>query len=125
MIKFMATGIENLKIYNLSARLELVLSKVVKGFPSEEKYRSVDQILRSSASVCNNIAESYQRLGRKEKIYYLSIAKGEAEETRQNMIRAYQKGYISHNNAKILNVKYIELLKGISGYIKFIRNNNQ
>ena len=82
----MATGLENLKIYALAAELELRVFELTKKFPSDEKYRSVDQLRRSSSSVTNNIAESYNRRSIKEKERILhDIVKGETEETKKKL----------------------------------------
>jgi len=65
----MATGLENLWIYKLAEDLEVEVHDVTKKFPRDELFRSVDQLRRSSASVSNNITESYHRPTLKEKIF--------------------------------------------------------
>jgi len=116
----MATGLENLKIYTMAEELELLCHDLTKAFPADEKYRSVDQIRRSSCSVTNNIAEGYNRFSLKEKSRYLIIAKGEAEETKRNIIRSSKKGFLAEIVADEISEKYTELLKAISGYKKFV-----
>ena len=118
----MATGLENLAIYKLAARLEKFVYRVcdVK-FPAEEKYRSIDQLKRSSASVVNNIAESYGKYSYGAKINHLFIARGEAEETKSGFQRAYQKYFISKEIADFVGEKYTELLKRLNAYITFIK----
>jgi four helix bundle protein len=116
----MATGLENLKIYKMAESLELEVFELTNTFPSDEKFRSVDQLRRSSSAVTNNIAESYNKDSIKAKIYILKdIAKSEAEETKRNLIVCYKKGF--HNNIELAD-KYTELIKAISGYIKFLKN---
>ena len=117
----MATGLENLKIYSMAENLEIRLHKITKTFPADEKFRSVDQIRRSSASVANNIAEGYARYSFQEKIRYFYIAKGEAEETKRNILRCYKKEFLKNEIAEEIANDYTELLKAISGYIKFLR----
>lgn len=115
----MATGLENLKIYTRAKQLELEVVKLVGRFPIDERFRSVDQLLRSSSSVTNNIAEAYHKQSVKEKIRVVNdIAKCEAEETRSNLQTCFEKGY--HKNAALAE-EYIELLKMISGYVTFLR----
>ena len=121
----MATGLENLKIYQIAEELEVSLHKITDKFPNDEKFRSVDQIRRSSAAVANNISEGYTRHSYKEKVRYLYIAKGEAEETKRNVLRSYKKGFIDDDAANEVADKYTELLKAISGYIKFIRGKDE
>lgn len=115
----MATGLENLKIYTLAAELELCVFELTKKFPSDEKYRSVDQLRRSSSSVTNNIAEAYNRRSIKEKERILhDIVKGEAEETKRNLEMCMKKDF--HDDGAIVE-KYTELLKMVSGFIRFIK----
>ena len=118
----MATGLENLKIYNLSVRLEIFIYKVTEKFPKEEKFNSVSQLRRSCSSIPNNIAESYGRPSSKAKCQYLYVAVGEAEETRSGIDRAYKKGFITEKMRNFIIEKYTELLKGISSYVKFLKN---
>ena len=117
----MATGLENLKIYQMAEKLEIDIHKTTNNFPSDEKFRSVDQIRRSSSAVANNISEGYARHTYKEKIRYLYIAKGEAEETKRNILCSAKKGFVGEEIALEISDKYTELLKAISGYIKFIK----
>lgn len=116
----MATGLENLKIYQMARELELKVFKVLKNFPSEEKFRSIDQLSRSSSSVTNNIAEAYNKKSIKEKTRILNdIVKGEANETRSNLELCLEKGF--HNEKSLID-SYTQLLMAISGYIRFLRN---
>ena len=118
----MSTGLENLKVYQMAEALEIEVYKVTKDFPKDEKFGSVNQLRRSSAAVSNNIAEGYARHSYAEKVRYLYIAKGEAEETKRNLIRSGKKGLIPENLANDLADKYTGLLKAISGYIGFLKD---
>lgn len=116
----MATGLENLKVYQMAKELELKVFKILKNFPLDERFRSVDQLSRSSSSVTNNIAEAYNKKSIKEKIRILNdIVKGEANETRSNLQLCLEKGF--HDEKSLIN-SYTELLMTISGYIRFLRN---
>jgi four helix bundle protein len=118
----MASGLENLKIYVLAERLEIFLHKLTKKFPTDEKYRMVDQIRRASNAITSNIAESYGRYTYKEKTRYMYIARGESFELRQLMIRCCKKEYIKQESSKFIEDKITELIKGINGYIKFLKS---
>jgi len=119
----MATGLENLWIYKLAEDLEIEVHEATKKFPKDEIYRSVDQLRRSSASVSNNIAESYYKSSAKEKIRFLNIARCEAEETKRNVGRSARKGFIFDQKAEDLISRYTTLLKGVHAYIKFLMLN--
>ena len=66
----MATGLNNLKVYQKSFRLAMRIFEESKHFPKEEKYSLTDQICRSSRSVCANLAEAYRK--RKYPAHFLS-----------------------------------------------------
>ena len=117
----MATGLENLKIYKMAEDLEIDVNKITKDFPSDEKFRSVDQLRRSSASVTNNIAEGYNRYSYQEKIHYLIVAKSEAEETKRNILKSAKKEFLDEDLAEKIAQRYTELIKGISGYVRFLK----
>ena len=116
----MATGLENLKIYQLAVKLEKEVHQITESFPKEEKYRKVDQMRRSSSSVCDNIAESYGKFSYGAKINSLYIARGEAEEIRRQIERA-KDIYIDCKIADKIVEEYIILIKSINGYIKFLK----
>src|SRR3989344_3066036 len=114
----MATGLENLKIYQMAKEHEKTIYQLTAVFPKEEKYRRVDQMRRSSASVCDNIAESYGKYSFKEKIHKLYIARGEAEENRRQIERSANVELIEEKTAQTLVQSVTELMKAINGYIR-------
>ena len=119
----MATGLENLWIYKLAEDLEIEIHEATKTFPKDEMFRSIDQLRRSSSSVSNNIAESYHKTTLKEKTKYLSIAKGEAEETKRGILKSARKKFIREDAAVTIADRYTILLKGTNSYIRFLNLN--
>lgn len=118
----MATGLANLKIYQMAKKLEMQIHQLTMNFPREERYRSVDQLRRSSASVTNNIAEAYYKKSVKEKVHILrNMAITEGEETRSNILRCGEKRLIEVNVAAAISDSYIELRKATHGYIRFLK----
>lgn len=117
----MATGLDNLKIYKMAEDAEIEVYKLTEKYPMDEKYRSIDQLRRSSSSVANNIAEAYNKHSLKEKIHILNnISKCEAEETKRNLIKCAKKCFCEEESM-VLADKYTEIIKAISGYIRFLR----
>jgi four helix bundle protein len=122
----MATGLENLKIYQMAKELEIDVYRITKSFPLDEKFRSVDQLRRSSSSVTNNIAEAYNKQSLKEKIRILrDIAISEAEETRSNLLLCAAKDFADKSLLEKLAEKYRELMKATNGYIRFLKTKNR
>ncbi len=57
----MATGFDNLIVYQRAFELAMKIFVESKNFPKEEKYSLIDQMRRSSRSVCANLAEAYRK----------------------------------------------------------------
>jgi four helix bundle protein len=73
---------KDLRVYNLAFEAAMEIFYATKDFPSEEKFLLVDQIRRSSRSVCANIVEAWRkRRYRKAFILKLNDAENEARET--------------------------------------------
>jgi four helix bundle protein len=53
----MIRSFTELEVWKKARQLRKDISKLAKSFPAEEKYRLADQIIRSSRSIGNNIAE--------------------------------------------------------------------
>ena len=51
----------DLKVYKLAFESAMKIFELSKKWSKEEKYSLTDQILRSSRSVCGNIAESWRK----------------------------------------------------------------
>lgn len=120
----MASGLENLEIYQLAERLEIYIFKITNTFP-RSAFREIKQLRNSSSAVSDNIAEGYGRYTFKDKIHKMHIVRGEAEETKRGIIRAYKKGFLSKKNSDFISEKYTELIKRINGYIKFLRKKHE
>ncbi|GIL22078.1 MAG: hypothetical protein BroJett042_05910 [Bacteroidota bacterium] len=75
-------GYRDLIVYQKAFALAMKVFELTKTYPKEEKYSLVDQIRRSSRSVCSCIAEAYRK--RKYQAYFVnkcSDADGENSET--------------------------------------------
>ncbi len=71
-----------LDTYKLAFESAMTIYNLTKKFPIEEKYSLVDQIRRSSRSVCANLAEAFRkRKYPKSFIAKISDSEGEAAET--------------------------------------------
>jgi four helix bundle protein len=95
---------------------------LVKAFPSHEQYRLTDQIIRSSRSISANIAEGNTQLFIKRELFHANAALGSCGETRNHLLTAYQNNYISEEQYKILDEKFLEVIKMLYGYIKMLKS---
>ena len=51
----------DLRVFHNAMEAAMEIFKLTKRFPTEEKHSMVDQIRRSSRSVCTNIAEAWRK----------------------------------------------------------------
>jgi four helix bundle protein len=115
-------GFERLWVWQKAHQLMLEVHRVSKTLPRDERFRKQDQIERSSSSVADNIAEGYTSYYYQDKIKGFCVARKEVGET-QNHIRAIEgKGYLPSSTANDLIVRYEEVIKGINGFINWVRD---
>jgi len=100
------------------------ISDLTKSFPSEEKYRLTDQIIRSVRSIGNNIAEGHGRFHYADESKFMLNARGSAAETIDHLIIALDENYISEANFKKFKDDCEECMKMINGYITYLRTQN-
>ena len=90
------TGFQELEIYKRAVALRKEVWNLTKTFPSVEKYRLIDQLVRSTRKCPSNIAEAYGRFHYQENIQYCRIARGSLCETIDHLYVAFECGYISN-----------------------------
>ena len=69
--------------------------KLLKKFPSEERYAMCDQLRRASVSVTSNIAEGVNRYSVKDKAHFIEMAFGSLMEVSSQFEMAEELGYIT------------------------------
>jgi four helix bundle protein len=102
---------KELRVFQSGMDAGMQIFELTKTFPPEEKFSMVDQMRRSSRSVCTNIAEAWRK--RKYPAHFvskLSDAEMEAEETRVWLEWAQRCGYISREVAEQLDDAYDKIL---------------
>ena len=101
----------DLDVYQNALETGLRVYELSKRFPDHERYALIDQIRRSSRSVCANIAEAW----RKRRyiaafISKLSDSEGEAAETQVHIEFAFRHGYISNAEFEPIDDAYEHIL---------------
>ena len=115
-------GFERLWVWRKAHELMLEVHKICKTLPRDEYFRIRNQLERSSSSVADNISEGYTSYYYQEKIKGFYVARKEAGET-QNHIRTLEgKKYISSVIANKIMLQYEEVIRGINGYINWVRD---
>lgn len=114
-------GFEKLWVWHKAHKLMLDIHRFCKGLPRDEKFRTRDQIERSSSSVCDNIAEGYTSYYYNDKIKGFNIARKEAGETQNHIRKLSGKEYLEPRKSQDWVEAYEEVMRGINGYIRYIR----
>ena len=105
---------KDLRVYQKSIDLAMEIFQLTKSFPIEEKYSLVDQIRRSSRSVCTNIAEAWRkRRYRAAFIAKLSDSETEACETQVWIEFSLRCEYIDIEKARFFDEEYNQVLAQI------------
>jgi len=98
---------KELDVFRGAMDAAMEIFKITAKFPHEERYSLVDQIRRSSRSVCANLAEAWRkRRYRAAFINKLSDVEAEAAETQVWIEFSRRCGYLNDDDAKRLDECY-------------------
>lgn len=81
-----------------------------------------DQIRRAAVSIMSNIAEGYERDGKREFIQFLSIAKASAGEVKSQLYVALDNAYLSQSEFDTLQELTDGTTRLIAGLMKYLNN---
>jgi len=116
---------ENLEAWKAAHKLAIMVYKVTKKFPTDEKFRLIDQLCRASSSVAANLAEGSARAYRKEYAQFAYQAKGSLEEAKYHLLLSKDLGYLKDSDYQVLQEQANLAGKLLSGLIKYLRSNPQ
>ncbi len=111
---------EELDIWKNARLLCIKIRNLVNTTNLSKDFSLKDQILRSSGSVMDNIAEGFERDGTKEFIQFLYIAKGSLGETRSQVYRCFDADHISDEQHKALLDDCLNLSAQIKKFINYL-----
>lgn len=113
---------EDLEVWKNSRELCRKIKKVCDSTSLNKDYSLKDQILSSSGSCMDNIAEGFERDGNKEFINFLYISKGSIGETRSQIHRSSDFGHIDQKAYDELISDCLNLSAQISNFINYLHN---
>ena len=111
---------EDLECWKKTAELRRKVFALVKTFPTEEKYKLVDQMIRSSRSTPSQIAEGYGRFHYQENIQYCRQGRGSLYELVDHLIASFECGYISSEQLQEFRNDIKNCLTLLNGYINYL-----
>ena len=110
-----------LEVWKQSRKIRIWISQLTKSFPVEEKYRLTDQIIRSSRSIGNNLAEGHGRFHYQDNIRFCVMARGSLTETLDHLLIALDEKFITNETLQSFQPEYESCLRLLNGYIQYLK----
>lgn len=118
----MEESYQKLKIYKKAKSLILLLYKITKKFPLEEKYSLVPQIRRAVISILANVVEGYSKNSKKDFARFLGISIGSATELNFYPEISLDLGYISKDEYQIYSLLLLEVRRMLYSFQSALRS---
>jgi four helix bundle protein len=109
------------RVWQLAHELTLLVYRVTKPFPTEERYGITAQLRRSAVSIPSNIAEGFGRSGDRDRARFLDICVGSANELEYQLLLSKDLGYLGVATHDDTRTKLVELRKSLSSLLVKLR----
>ncbi|MDA3952841.1 MAG: four helix bundle protein [Bacteroidales bacterium] len=116
------TKFEEIEAWKRARELCKLIYKITLNANFSRDFSLKDQIRRSSGSVMDNIAEGFERGGKKEFIQFLYISKSSSAETKSKLYRALDYEYINKEEFESCYEKCNECSKILAGLINYLKS---
>lgn len=113
---------KDLEVWKKGHKLVLLIYKITKSFPRDERFGLIDQMRRCAVSITSNIAEGFSRQGSKEKIQFYYISKGSLTELYNHILIAKDVDYINNELFSDVENQIIIVGKILTGLIRSTKN---
>jgi four helix bundle protein len=111
---------EDLECWKACRKVRLFISKLIKSYPKDEKYRLVDDMLRAARSTTHNIAEGFGRFHFQENIQFCRMARGSIYELKDQLICSLDEGFITIEQFREGMELIDRAIALLNGYIKYL-----
>jgi four helix bundle protein len=115
---------EDLIIWQKARILAQQVYQIISKEPLAKDYKLANQMNSSSGSIMDNIAEGFERNGKREFIQFLSISKGSCGELRSQLYRAFDRKYFEPKTFETLCQQAEAISGGIQKLMNYLVENN-
>jgi four helix bundle protein len=113
----------DLVVWKKAHELALLVYKLTKDFPSDEKFGLSSQMRRAAVSIASNIVEGFKRRTVKDSVSFYNISDGSLEELRYQLLLSYDLGYISKTNYQSAEQLALDVSRLLYAWSKSQREN--
>jgi len=121
MSEELKSDFRDLDVWKKCRDIRIMIWKLCKKFPAEEKFRLADQMIRASRSSTANIAEGYGRFHFQENIQFCRQSRGSLFELIDHVLVAEECEYIDGEEKVKLIKHVISAIRLLNGYIKYLK----
>jgi four helix bundle protein len=111
---------EDLECWKACTEVRREISKLLKRYPSDEKYLLIQDMRRASRSATHNIAEGYGRFHYKENRQFCRQSKGSLYELLDQLIASKDDQIITNEEYIEVKTKIDKAIIILNGYIKYL-----
>ena len=122
MSEDLRSDFRDLDVWKKCRDIRIMIWKLCKKFPAEEKFRLADQMIRASRSSTANIAEGYGRFHFQENIQFCRQSRGSLFELMDHVLVAEECEYIGGEEKEELIEHIISAIRLLNGYIKYLKS---
>ena len=115
----------DLEVWQVCKLIRAEVWNLCKILPKEEKYRLSDQMIRSSRSSADCIAEGYGRYHYQENIQFCRQSRGSLFELLNQMDTALECMYIDENYFNDMGEKIKSAARLLNGYIRYLKKRKE
>lgn len=115
----------DLEVWQQCKVIRAEIWKLCKTFPKDEKYRLCDQMIRSSRSSTDCIAEGYGRYHYQENIQFCRQSRGSLNELMNQLDTALECEYTDENYFDEMVQKIKSAVRLLNGYIKYLKKRKE
>ena len=117
-------GYRKLVAYQKAKEVVKMTYKLIKKFPSDERYAMCDQLMRASVSITSNIAEGINRYSAKDKAHFIEMAYGSLMEVSSQFEIAEDLKYINIEDRSNIDILISDVARLLSGLQKSYKQIN-